>query len=98
MKTSVAITIECVGPRCISELKRNSNMMSTSGIIERTKINGMLRFTLKSFADALPNRYASAMCPTANEAFFLLENETSGWLIIKDIGLESPLGARQPQS
>ena len=85
MKTSIAAIIECVGPRCISAI-RGSKRMSMSGIIERTKIKGMLRFTLRSFADALPNRYASAMCPTANEVLFLLENEHSRWLIIKSIG------------
>jgi hypothetical protein len=47
-----------------------------SGITERTKIKGMLRLTLRSFADALPNKYASAMCPTANESFFLLRRQT----------------------
>ena len=83
MKTSVAITIECVGPRCISDWRRNWKMMSMSGIIERTKINGMLKFTLKSFPDAFANRYAIAMCPTAYEAFFLLGSETSRWRIIK---------------
>jgi len=60
-------------------------MMSMSGIIERVKINGMLKSTLSSLAEALPSRYASATCPTANEAFFLLGNETSRWLIIKRI-------------
>jgi len=51
--------------------------MSASGIIERTKINGMLRFTFKSFAEDLPRRYASAMCPTANEADSSLKTKHS---------------------
>ena len=49
---------------------------SMSGIIESTRIKGTFMFTLRSFADALLSRYASAMCPTANEWGFLLGNET----------------------
>jgi hypothetical protein len=86
MKTSMAAIMECVGPRCNGELMKNSKRMSMSGSIERTKINGILKFTLRSFPDALASRYASAMCPTANEAFILLESETSRWLAIKRIG------------
>jgi hypothetical protein len=51
--------------------------MSMSGIMDRTRIKGTLKFTLSSFPDILPKRYARAMCPTANEAFVLLENGTS---------------------
>ena len=90
MKTSIAVTIECVGPLCISILRRKSKRMSISGITERTKTKGKLKFTLRSLADALPNRYPSAMCPTANEAVFLLENEKSRRLIIKSIGSACP--------
>ena len=68
MKTSIAVITEWVGPRCISMLKMKLKIMSMSGITERTKINGTLIFTLRSFADALLSRYANAMCPTANEA------------------------------
>jgi hypothetical protein len=71
--------------------------MSTSGISERTKISGMLRFTFRNFADGFPRRYASAMCPTANEAFFLLKSQTFNQRAIKLIGLKSPLGVRQLQ-
>ena len=71
--------------------------MSMSGIIERTKISGMLRFTFRIFADVFPRRYASAMCPTANEAFFLLKSQTFNRLTIKFIGLELRLGVRQLQ-
>ena len=60
--------------------------MSMSGIMDRTRIKGMLKFTLRSFPDVLARRYASAMCPTANEVFVLLETGTSRWLIIKSIG------------
>ena len=83
MKTTIAAIIECVGPRCISAM-RGSKRMSMSGIIERTKISGMLRFTLRSFADALASRYASAMCPTANEVFSSLEGK-HGWVVNKSI-------------
>jgi hypothetical protein len=37
------------------------------------------------------------MCPTANEAFFLLKSQTFNRLTIKLIGLEPPLGVRQSQ-
>ena len=60
MKTSIATIIECVGPRCISDLSRKPRRMSMSGIIDRTKIKGMLIFTLSNRADAFPNRYPSA--------------------------------------
>jgi hypothetical protein len=43
--------------------------MSMSGIMERTRTNGMLKFILSSFPDPLASRYASAMCPTANKVF-----------------------------
>jgi len=86
MKIIIAVIIECVGPRCISDLSRKPKIMSMSGITERVRINGTLKFTLNSLADALASRYASDMCPTANEAFFLLENETAVQLIIKSIG------------
>jgi hypothetical protein len=46
--------------------------MSASGIIERTINNGILILTRSSFEEPLPKRYASDMCPTANEAVFLL--------------------------
>ena len=68
MKTSIADITECVGPRCISMLKMKLKIMSMSGSTERTRINGTLKFTLRSLADALLSRYASAMCPIANEA------------------------------
>jgi hypothetical protein len=71
--------------------------MSISGIIERPKISGMLRFTFRIFAVGFPRRYASAMCPTANEAFFLLKSQTFSQRVIKVIGLRSPLGVRQLQ-
>jgi hypothetical protein len=51
--------------------------MSTSGIIERTKTNGMLKFTSKSLDEDLLSRYANAMCPTANEAFSSLKAKHS---------------------
>jgi hypothetical protein len=56
-------------------LKRKLKRMSMSGIIERTKIKGMLMLVLSSLADALPKRYASAMCPTANEVFSSLKTK-----------------------
>jgi hypothetical protein len=59
----------------MSELKRKSKRMSMSGIIERTRIKGILKFTLRSFPDALPNKYASAICPTANEFFPSLKSK-----------------------
>jgi hypothetical protein len=71
--------------------------MSMSGIMDRTRIKGMLKFTLSSFPDVLPKRYARAMCPTANEVFVLLENGTSHWLIIKSIGSWYTLGVHQSQ-
>jgi hypothetical protein len=37
------------------------------------------------------------MCPTANEAFFLLKNQTFRQRVIKLIGLEPSLGVRQLQ-
>jgi len=37
------------------------------------------------------------MCPTANEAFFLLKSQTFNRLTIKFIGLELRLGVRQLQ-
>ena len=88
MKTSMATIMECVGPLCMLVLRRKLKMMSMSGIMERTKTNGMLKRTLNSFPVPLASKYASAICPTANEAFSLLENETSRWLIIKSIGSE----------
>ena len=75
MKINIAITIECVGPRCISDLIRKPKMMSMSGITERVKITGMLKFTLNSLADALASKYASDMCPTANEVFSSLKTK-----------------------
>ena len=75
MKTSMAVIIECVGPLCISTLKKKLNMISMSGSTERTKIKGMLKFTLRSFPDALPNKYPSAMCPTANEVSSSLKSK-----------------------
>lgn len=77
MKTNAAVIMECVGPRCTSDLSKNSNIMSMSGIIERNKTKGILKLTLRNFPDALLRRYASAKCPTANESFFLLGNEKS---------------------
>jgi hypothetical protein len=44
--------------------------MSISGSIERTSNKGMLGLRLNGFAEALPKRYASAICPTANEVDF----------------------------
>ena len=56
MKTTMAVISECVGPRCIWMLKRKLRIMSISGMIESTRITGMLIFTLRSFADALLSR------------------------------------------
>ena len=67
MKMSIADITEWVGPRCISMLRRKLKIMSMSGSTERTKIKGTFIFTLRSLADALLSRYASAMCPIANE-------------------------------
>lgn len=67
MKMSIADITECVGPRCISMLKRKSKTMSMSGSTERTRTKGTFMFTLRSFADVLLSRYPSAMCPIANE-------------------------------
>lgn len=72
-------------------------MMSMSGITERTKISGMLRFIFRGLAEALPRRYANAMCPTANEVLCLLKSQTFSRRAIKRIGLESRLGVRQLQ-
>jgi hypothetical protein len=68
MKTSNAVITECVGPRWISMLKMKLNIMSMSGSTERTKIKGTWMFTRKKFPDALLSRYASDMCPIANES------------------------------
>lgn len=83
MKTSIAVITECVGPRCISVLRRKSKRRSMSGITERTKISGTLKFTLRSLADALLNKYASAMCPTANEVCSSLEGKHLAGLLIR---------------
>src|SRR3990170_8309635 len=72
-------------------------MMSMSGITERTKIKGILGFTLRGFAEALPKRYASAMCPTANVVFRPFGKQTFGLRVIKLIGSEGVLGVRQLQ-
>lgn len=92
MKTSRAVIIEWVGPRCIPSVPKN---MSTSGIIERTRIRGMLRFCLRALAVGFPIRYASAMCPTANEVVFLLRSQTFLRGAIKLIGSWLSLGIRQ---
>jgi hypothetical protein len=63
--------------------------MSASGIIESTKISGILRFTFRSFAAGFPRRYANAMCPTANEVFSPLKSQTFTRRVIKLIGLKS---------
>jgi hypothetical protein len=94
MKTMSAAIIEWVGPLCSSLTPKR---MSASGISERTKISGMLGFTFRVLADGFPRRYASAMCPTANEAFFLLKSQTFDRRVIKAIGLEPSLGVRQSQ-
>jgi hypothetical protein len=60
IKTKIVIIIECVGPRCTGNPKRNSVIMSMSGIIERTRTNGMLKLTLKSLPEPLANRYEIA--------------------------------------
>lgn len=67
MKISIAIIIEWVGPRCSSYPSRKPIIISMSGITDRVKINGRLKFTLNSFADALASKYAIDICPTANE-------------------------------
>ncbi len=46
-----------------------------SGSTERTNIKGILIVTLRSFADTLPIRYPSAMCPIANEGGSSLKTE-----------------------
>ncbi len=74
-KISIASNTECVGPRCTSDLSRKSRIMSTSGITERVKINGTLKFTLRNLADALARRYAIDMCPTANDAVSSLKTK-----------------------
>ena len=78
-KTSMADIIECVGPRCISVLRKKSKRMSISGSTDRTKIKGKLNFALRMPADALPSRYAIPMCPMANKSGSSLEmNQHSG--------------------
>lgn len=76
IKAIVAITIEWVGPLCISDPVKKSKIMSISGSIERTRSRGRLSFTCIGFDEPLPNRYAIAMCPTANKAVFLLKTQT----------------------
>ena len=44
-----------------------------SGRTERIMTKGILRFVFSNFAAGLAMMYASAMCPTANEAFSSLE-------------------------
>ena len=56
MKTIIVITIECVGPRCISVSSRKPMIMSMSGITERAKIAGTLKFTFNSLADAFASK------------------------------------------
>lgn len=70
---------------------------SMSGITERTRIKGMLMLILRGFAEAFPKRYASAMCPTANEVFCPLRSQTFCWRVIKVNGLWFGLGERQLQ-
>jgi hypothetical protein len=72
MKTKEATTIECVGPLCIWYPVKRSKTMSISGKIERTNNNAMLGFTRRALPDPLPKRYASDICPTANNEVFLL--------------------------
>jgi hypothetical protein len=49
----------------------------------------MLRLNFRGLAEALPKRYPNAMCPTANEAFSLLKNQTFNQRVIKHIGLNA---------
>ena len=63
MKINNASIAECVGPLWNSSTPKS---MSMSGIMERTKIAGIFELTFNRVAEALPSRYASAMCPTAN--------------------------------
>lgn len=55
-KIRIAAIMECVGPRCISDLSKKSKIMSMSGITDRVKIKGKLKFTLESLEDALPSK------------------------------------------
>lgn len=72
MKIIIANNKEWVGPLCISDGVNHWKIMSMSGIMERTRSSGMLGFERNGFDEALPKRYAIAMCPTANEAMILL--------------------------
>ena len=40
-----------------------------SGITDNIKANGMLSLVFSAVAEALLERYANAMCPTANDLF-----------------------------
>ena len=86
-----AIMIEWVGPLC----PITGMSMSMSGITVRTRAVGTFMFVFRSFAEALPRMYPNARCPTAKRVSFPLGSQTSAWLVIKFIGSESPLGARQ---
>jgi len=67
MKTSDAIMIECVGPRCSSVGMSFWIRMSESGMTDSVRARGMLMFIFSIFADVLPEIYPNARWPTANE-------------------------------
>ena len=62
MKTNTARTNECVGPRW----KASPARMSMSGIMDKTRTNGILMFAFRVWAEPFARRYASAICPTPN--------------------------------
>jgi hypothetical protein len=75
MKNSIANIIECVGPLCISDLRKNPITRSISGITERIMTKGKLKLTLKNLADALASKYPIPICPSMNEVLTPLKTK-----------------------
>jgi len=61
MKTIVCTIIEWVGPRCSRKGKRRS----ASGRTDSVRASGIISLVFRTFAEALLERYAKAMWPTA---------------------------------
>jgi hypothetical protein len=56
MKTSAAVMIECVGPRCIDIPSKYSKIRSTSGIMESTNSRGMKILVFSALDEPFPRR------------------------------------------